>query len=266
MFNYEFMKYAFIAGTMIGILCGLMSVFVILRRSSFAAHALGHTSLTGAAGSALVGLPGVVGQLVINAIVAILIGLFGDKIKKNDLSVGVILSFFLGLGAYFLFIFQNNYSGSVMNILFGNILSISMEQIWILLGSCVIVFIGISVLYRVFIFTTIDPELARAYQFPMKNINVYFTLLLSISVSMGCQIVGALLIFALMIIPGAIATQWCDNVFKMIFTSIIISLISIWLSLVVTFYFNIPTSFLITMILCSIYLVGYIFKIFRRTE
>ena len=106
MWGYEFMQNALIAGMIVATVCGIVSVFVILRRTAFAAHALGHMSLTGAAGAALLAWPALVGQLCLNGLAAIVMGLMGDKIRKNDLTVGVVLTFVLGLGAYFLFLFQ----------------------------------------------------------------------------------------------------------------------------------------------------------------
>lgn len=82
MFNYTFMLYAFIAGTIIALICGIISFFVIIRRLSFASHALGHISLTGASGAVLLNLSAMTGQLVINLVAGLLMGAFGDKIKK----------------------------------------------------------------------------------------------------------------------------------------------------------------------------------------
>ena len=132
-FSYKFMQHAFIAGSLIAVICAVMSVFVILRRSAFAVHALGHTSLTGSSGAMLLGFSGITGQLVMNLLAAFIMGLLGDKIRKNDLSIGVVFSFFLGLGAYFLFLYHNNYAGGIMDVLFGNILAVSYSQIKFLL-------------------------------------------------------------------------------------------------------------------------------------
>ena len=106
MWAYEFMQNALLSGLIVATICGIVSVFVVLRRTAFAAHALGHMSLTGAAGAALLGISGgLLGQLLLNAIAAVAMGLMGEKVKKNDLAIGVVLTFVLGLGAYFLFLF-----------------------------------------------------------------------------------------------------------------------------------------------------------------
>ena len=106
MWEYSFMQNALIAGLIVATVSGIISVFVILRRSAFAAHALGHMSLTGAAGAGLISISAITGQLVLNITCSIIMGLMGNKIKKNDLSVGIVLTFVLGLGSYFLFLFR----------------------------------------------------------------------------------------------------------------------------------------------------------------
>ena len=264
MFEYAFMQYALISGSIIAIICGIVSFFVIARRTAFAAHALGHISLTGASAAILVGISAISGQLIMNIISAIIMGLMGEKIKKNDLAIGIVLTFFLGLGAYFLYLYQNSYAGSVMTILFGNILAVSPQQIWVLLILAFIVLIGLVVIARPLLFSSIDPTIAEAKKIPQKTLSVIFFVLLAITVSMACQIVGALLVFALLIGPGAIAAQWCGNFYHSLIASIVIALTAVWLSLAAAFYLNLPTSFCITMLITVFYLIGLIKSIIQK--
>lgn len=256
MLAYSFMQNAIIGGVIIALICGIISVFVVLRRTGFAAHALGHMSLTGAAGAALLGLPSMLGQIVLNTVAAIIMGLMGEKVKKNDLSIGVVLTFVLGLGAYFLFLFQNNYAGSVMGILFGNIFAISVLQIYQLgalgvLIICVMVFIS-----RPLIFASIDPVVACSKNVPTRVLSVVFFVVLAFTVSMACQVVGVLLVFVLLIIPGAIGMQWGESVYRILLISILSSVLSVILALYISYQYDLPASFCITMMLCSIYFIG----------
>ena len=260
MWAYDFMQHALISGLIIATVCGVVSVFVVLRRSAFAAHALGHMSLTGAAGAALIGVSAITGQLILNILCAVVMGLMGEKVKKNDLAVGVVLTFILGLGAYFLFLFQNNYAGSVMNILFGNILAVSGEQIKILLLLALIIITTLVVFARQLIFASIDPVLAESKNVAVKFLAVLFFVLLALTVSMACQIVGALLVFVLLIIPGAIGMQWADSIYKIILISVIVANLTIIVALYIAYYLNLPASFCITMILSFAYFLG----LFRR--
>lgn len=260
MFEYSFMQNAFLAGTIIAVICGIVSYFVIIRRTAFAAHALGHISITGIAGAVILGFSPIAGLLTTNIISAIIMGFIGDKIKKNDLAIGIVLTFFLGLGAYFLYLYQTGYSGGVMAIMFGDILSVSISQIYLLFILASVVVGTLLIITKPLLFSSIDPTLAVAKLLPIRVLSILFFILLAITVSMACQIVGALLIFALLIGPGAIASYLCDGFYSSIIISIAVSVITVWLSLTISFYLNLPTSFCITMFISIFYILSTIKK------
>lgn len=255
MWAYNFMQHALWSGLIIATTCGIISVFVVLRRAAFATHALGHMSLTGAAGFALINSPIIAGQLVLNLICAVIMGLMGDKIKKNDLAVGVVLTFVLGLGAYFLFLFQNNYAGGVMSILFGNILAVSLAQIYLLLVLSIIILIILLIITRPLLFASIDPIVASSKNVQVRFLSVVFFVLLALTVSMACQIVGALLVFVMLVLPGAIGIQWGNSICKITTISVIVANFSVVLALTIAYYFNLPVSFCITSILSFAYML-----------
>lgn len=263
MWAYSFMLNALAAGLIAATVCGAVSVFVVLRRTGFAAHALGHMSLTGAAGAALIGLPAMFGQLILNGIAAAIMGVMGEKIKKNDLAVGVVLTFVLGLGAYFLFLFQNNYAGSVMSILFGNIFAVSSHQLWQMLVLAVIVLLVLAFVSRPLIFSSLDPAVAAAKNTPLRGLSVVFFLLLAITVTMACQVVGVLLVFVLLIIPGAIGMQWGESIYRIMALSIISANLAVIIALMISYQYNLPASFCITMLLCVVYFVGALYRWLR---
>ncbi len=265
MWAYDFMQHALIAGLIVSVICGIVSVFVILRRTAFAAHALGHMSLTGASGAALLGMPSLIGQLVLNCIAAIVMGLLGDRVKKNDLAVGVVLTFVLGLGAYFLFLFQNNYAGSVMSILFGNIFAVSTSQIWQLFGLGLLVLFTLIVISRPLIFSSIDPVVAASKNIPLRLFSVIFFLILAVTVSMACQVVGVLLVFVLLIIPGAIGMQWGKSIYSIVALSVLSATLSVVIALYVSYQLDLPASFCITMLLCIVYFIGLIKNMIWRS-
>ena len=258
MWAYSFMQNALLAGLMVAVVCGVVSVFVILRRTGFAAHALGHMSLTGAAGAALLGFPSLLGQLLLNSLAAVVMGLLGDKVKKNDLAVGVVLTFVLGLGAYFLFLFQNNYAGSVMSILFGNIFAVSSAQLWSLLILGLSVLVVLMIISRPLIFASIDPVVAASRNVPLRLLSVIFFLILAVTVSMACQVVGVLLVVVLLIIPGANGMQWVESIYGIVALSVMSAVAAVVVALYISYQFDLPASFCITMLLCAGYFIGLI--------
>lgn len=260
MLAYSFMLNALLAGILVASVCAVVSVFVILRRTGFAAHALGHMSLTGAAGAALIGMPMMLGQLLFNIVAAMVMGFMGDKVRKNDLAVGVVLTFVLGLGAYFLFLFQNNYAGSVMSILFGNIFAVSKIQLWQMLILSFIVIVILLIISRPLIFSSLDPAVASAKNLSLRALSVVFFIILAVTTTMACQVVGVLLVFVLLIIPGAIGLQWGETVKSVVIISVVIADLAVVLALWISYQFDLPASFCITMLLCLIYFVGGVYN------
>ncbi len=264
MWEYSFMQNALIGGVIIALVCGVVSVFVILRRTSFAAHALGHMSLTGAAGAALFGFPSILGQILLNVVASVVMGLMGDKVKKNDLAIGVVLTFVLGVGIYFLFLFQNNYAGSVMGILFGNIFAISHAQILQLVILGIIILATLLVILRPLVFVSIDPVVAQSKNIPVRLISVIFFIVLAVTVSMACQIVGVMLVFTLLIIPGAIGNQWGASIMQSIGISVISAVSLVLAALFISYRLDLPASFCITMVLCLAYFVGGLKNLIKK--
>lgn len=260
MWAYDFMLRALVSGVIVALVCGLISVFVVLRRTAFAAHALSHMSLTGAAAAGLLALPLIIGQLVFNIIAAIIMGILGDKIHKNDLAVGVVLTFFLGLGAYLLYLYQNNYAGSIFAVLFGNVFATTITQIYWLLGLALLVILILGIVLRPLLLASIDPMIAQSKNISLSALSVIFFVLLAVTVSMACQIVGVLLVFVLLIIPGAIATQWGENLWSIILLSVTSSISAYVLALCAAYQFDLPLSFCLTMLLCVVYFVGLLIK------
>jgi len=256
MFSYPFMQHAFISGGIIAIVCGIVSYFIILRRLAFATHALGHISLTGASGAVLLGVSALLGQVLVNIIAAIMMGIFGDKIRNNDIAVGVIFTFFLGLGMYFLFLFQTGYSGSVLKILVGNITSVSVVQIYMLIVIGIITLVILVFIARPLFLASLDPTIAEAMNIKVKVISVVFFVALALTVSLACQIVGILLVFSLLVGPGAIAVKWSDGFYTTIIVSIILALVTVWFSIFISYYIDVPISFLITSFICLFYIIS----------
>lgn len=256
MLEYSFIRQALIAGILIASICGVISVFVVLRRNAFASHALGHMGITGAAGSALLGINPIIGQLVLNILAGIVIGCLGDKIKKNDTAVGIVLTFILGCGVYFLFLFQNNYAGNIMGVLFGDILAVSIQQIYILLTLSIITLALLSIIIRPLIFASIDPVVAKSKNLSLYLLSIIFLIILAITITMAYQVVGALLVFSLLLIPGAIAVIFIDNIYYAMLASTLIANLAIILSLVSAFYLNLPVSFCLTSLLTIMYFLS----------
>ena len=258
MWQYAFMRQAFEAGTIIAIVAGIVGYFVVLRRLSFAAHALSHVGFSGAAGAALFGFNPLVGLLSFTISGGVFMAFLGKKAANRDVQIGIILAFMLGIGILFINLYKG-YATEAYSLLFGEILGISMENVVITLISAVIILIMVAVFYRRLMFTSLDEDVAEAKGVSILTMSLLFMFLIAVAVSIAVQIVGVLLIFALLVTPPAIAQRLARSPGKAIMISISVAVLVTWLGLFIGYYLPYPVSFLITSGVFLIYLVvrGY---------
>jgi zinc/manganese transport system permease protein len=254
MWRYPFVQHAFEAGTLIAIVAGVIGYFVILRRSSFAAHGLSHAGFTGAAGAVLLGIDPIFGLFAFTMSGALLMASLGKRARSFDIEIGVVLAFMLGLGVLFISLYKG-YATEVYSLLFGEILGISMNDVWVTLIAGVVVLVLAAALYRPLLFASLDPEVAEAKGVPTFFLGIAFMLLLAAAISIAVQAVGVLLIFSLLVTPAAIAERLATRPSDGIFISVSVALLSVWIGLFVSFYLPYPVSFFITTITFGTYLL-----------
>ncbi len=252
--SYPFVQNALIAGSLAAVLGAIVGYFVIIRRVSFAAHALAHIGFTGATGAALFALNPLEGMLFISVIAGITMGATGNRLEKSDVAIGMTLSIALGIGMLFLALYKG-YSGQASAILFGNIFGVSHAQI---IQTIVLSVMSLAVLLafsRKLFFASVQPDLAEARGISLARLSIAFMIILAISVSLASQVVGILLVFALIIGPAGIAARFSRNFWTGIATSIIIALVSVWAGIFLAILTNWPPSFWITAILFVLYII-----------
>ncbi len=254
LWGYDFMRNAFAAGTLAAIVAAIMGYFVVLRAQNFAAHALSHIGFAGAAGAGLIGLAPPVGQLCLTMLAAIGMGGLGERASKSDVAVGITLAFSLGLGILFLH-FYANYASHAMSILFGDLLGVSeqlLKEMWIF---SLISLIGLAVIARPLLFSTLEPELAEAKGVSLPLIAILFLILVAIAVTEASQVVGILLVFTLLIGPAASAVSCTHTVWAGLILSVILGIIIVWLGIILTYITDWPASFWISALSFSSYLL-----------
>ena len=254
MFQYQFMQHAFEAGTLVAIIAGIVGYFVVLRRSSFAAHALSHIGFAGAAGAVLIGISPVFGLLLFTSVGGIGITALGPRASHRDVQIGTVLAFMLGLGVLFISLYTG-YATEAYSILFGEILGISSLDVIVTAVAAMIILCAVAVVYRPLLFASLDEEVAEAKGLPMHMLGIVFMLLVALATSIAVQVVGVLLIFSLMVTPAAIAQRLAKQPWRALLASVIVSLLATWLGLFVAFYEPYPVSFFITSIVFIFYMV-----------
>ncbi|MGA8709880.1 MAG: metal ABC transporter permease [Thermoplasmata archaeon] len=254
MLQYEFVRNAFEAGTVIAILAGIVSYLVVLRRSSFAAHALGHVGFSGAAGAVLFGVAPIYGLLLFTTVSGGGIALLGQKASHRDVEIGTVLAFMLGLGLLFL-AFYNGFATEAYSILFGEIVGISNAQVLFTFETSLPVFFVLAVVYRQLLFASLDEEVAEAKGMHTLLLGVIFMLALAVAISIAVTIIGVLLIFALAVTPAAIAIRLAKRPLYAVIIAVGVALFATWAGIFIAFYEVEPTSFFIVTIVFIIYVV-----------
>jgi len=254
------MRHALEAGTIVAIVAGVVGYFVVVRRSSFAAHALSHAGFAGAAGAVLLGLHPIIGLLAFTMGGGVLMGVLGKKAESRDVQVGTVLSFMLGLGVLFISLYKG-YATEAYSLLFGEILGISQNSVIITLVAGIVILVTVACIYRPLLFSSLDEEVAEAKGLGVFAIGIVFMLLIAIATSIAVQIVGVLLIFALMVTPAAIAERLARTPAQGICISIAVALLATWTGLILAFYIPYPVSFFITSIIFLLYAATRVFGI-----
>ena len=236
-------------------LAGVVGYFVVLRQSSFAAHALSEIGFAGASGGVAFGFSAVYGLLGMSLLGAAVIGLLGKRLRGRDAAIGTVLAFSLGLGSYFLTRYKGNASGA-FGLLFGQILGISVRDVWFVAIAAALTLAVMAAVYRPLLFASLDEDVAEARGVPVRALSVAFFVLLAVAVTAAVQVVGVLLIFSLLVTPGAIADRLCRTPGRAIALCVALSLVLVWVSLTITYYSRFPVGFLIAALAFGAYLAA----------
>lgn len=194
------------AGAVLGLLGGLVGTFVMKRDLAFAVHGISELSFAGAAFALLIGADIIFGSLIGSVAAALLLGLMGVRARDKNSIIGVIMPFGLGLGILFLALYEGR-AANKFGLLTGQIVSVDTVQLQALAGTAVLVMIALGAIWRPLSFASVDPEMAEARGVPVRGLAIGFMVLLGVSVALSIQIVGALLVLALLITPAAAALR-----------------------------------------------------------
>ena len=244
-FQYQFMDNAFMAGTVVAVVAGAIGYFVVLRSSAFAAHALSHIGFAGATGAVVLAINPIFGLLAFTMGSGMAIGALGDRLRSRDVTIGIVLAWTLGLGVLFISLYTG-YAQEAYALLFGEILGISVQEVLVTSAVAALAIAALLVMYRPLLYASVDQDLARAKGVPTIALSIAFMAVLALAVTDAVQVVGVLLIFALIVTPAAIATRFTSRPSLAIAFGVGLSLAFTWLGLAIAYYSPHPVSFFIT--------------------
>lgn len=195
-----------VAAALLGVVGGLISVVVMARDIPFAVHGVSELSFAGAAFALLIGFDVVAGSIIGSILAALLIGIGGARASEKNAIIGVLMPFGLGLAILFLALYDGR-SASKFGLLTGQIVAITPGQVMTLIICSLVVLAVLALIWRPLMFASLDPDVARAKGVPVNLLTIVFMLVLGLAVALSVQVVGVLLVLALLITPAAAATQ-----------------------------------------------------------
>ncbi len=254
MLSFDFMRAAFVGGTGVAIMAGVVGYFIVLRQQVFAGEQLSHVAFACVLGAALFNLNFFAGLFGGTILVALLIGALSGRVRPKDSEIGVVSAWVLGLGVLFLSIYisgglQGTATHTItigVNTLFGTIIGLDTPTALVMVGVGAAITLVMLVIMRPLLFASLDPEVAAAKGVPVQLLGAVFLVLVALSVSEATEAVGALLILTLLVTPATIARDVCSRPGLAIIISTCLSLGFVWVGLVLAFYLHAPYSFLIT--------------------
>ncbi|MEV7648069.1 metal ABC transporter permease [Arthrobacter sp. NPDC089319] len=243
-----------IAGAVLGLVGGLIGVFVMMRDLAFAVHGIAELSFAGAAFALLIGANVVFGSLVGSVIAAVVLGILGMRARDRNSITGVIMSFGLGLGILFLSLYEGR-SANKFGLLTGQIVSVDTVQLNLLAAGSAVVVLGLLAIWRPLTFASADPDLAEARGVPVGALAIVFMFLLGLAVALSIQVVGALLVLSLVITPAAAALRVSSSPRVVVLLSVLFAVTATLGGILLALGGSLPISPYVTTISFLIYVV-----------
>ncbi|KAB1503030.1 metal ABC transporter permease [Corynebacterium sp. 320] len=250
--SVDFVQNAILAALLLGIVSGAIAPLIVMRQMSFAAHSTGELALMGASAALLCGIGVSWGALFGAVLAAVVLTLLGNK--EQDSIVAVVLSFGMGLSVLFIHLYPGR-SSSAFSLLTGQIVGVSSANMRALIIVTILVVAVMALLWRPLLFSTVDPILAATRGVKVRTLSLVFAALIGVVASQGVQIVGALLLIALLITPGAAAVKVTSSPAIAVILSGAFSMIAAVGGLVLSLAPGLPVSVFVTTLSFVIYLI-----------
>jgi zinc transport system permease protein len=259
-FHYIFILHGLSAGIIIAVIAPLIGIFLVLKRYSLIADTLAHVSLAGIAIGVLTGISPVITGLGATVIASLGVErLSNSKHIYGESALALFLSGSLALAVVLLSL-AHGFNTNLLNYLFGSIVTVTMEDVYTILGLAILVIIVLALFHRELLYVTFDEDAAQVSGIPVRRMNILLIVLSALVVSLAIPIVGVLLIGALIVIPVISALQLRKNFLHTIIYAEIISISSVVAGIFASFYFDLSAGGTIVLLMLAIFFIIYIIK------
>jgi zinc/manganese transport system permease protein len=252
------------SASIVAVVAGVVGFFIVLRGSAFAAHALPNGAFAGAAGASLIGVDAIAGLAVFSILGALTIAGLGRR-ARHDVATALVIVLMLGLGSLFLSM-TTEYAPQIYSLLFGEVLGVSSSELVPIAGIGVVAIAAILLMYRPLMFSSVMPDVAEARGVRSGRMEVAFLLVVALTTTMAVPVVGALLIFSLLISPAAAARSFTSKPLTAMGLSVGIALGTVWAAIALSFLSNLPIGFFVGSIGAASYASGRGWAAWRRNR
>lgn len=257
--EYGFMQRAMMEAIIVGALCGLVGCFVVLRGLAFIGDALAHAVFPGVVLSYIADRSILIGAFIFGSLTALGIAVLSRSRRvSEDSAIGVIFAAFFALGVVILSR-QGGFRRDLGSLLFGNILGVSMDDVWITAVIAVVVAAIVVALLKEFTLIAFDPAMARAAGYPVFALDVLLLLLVSATIVVSLQTVGNILILALIVTPPATARLLTDRLGVMMAVSVGLAAMAGVVGLYISYHAGTAAGATIVLTSTAVFLVALVF-------
>jgi zinc/manganese transport system permease protein len=251
-----------IAGALLGIMGGLVGVFVMTRDMSFAVHGISELSFAGAALALLFGLNIALGATLGSIVAAVIIAIMGSRAKDRNSIIAVLMPFGLGIGILALALYEGR-AANKFGLLTGQIIAVDDPQVFWLIATSLVVVSALLFIWRPLSFASLDLEVAEARAVPTRALGIAFMLLLALAVAASVQVVGALLVMTLLVTPAAAALRLTSSPLMVPILSVSFAVVSVVGGILLALGGGLPISPYVTTLSFAIYLIARLIEKFR---
>jgi len=240
--KYEFVQNALLASLLASIVCGLIGPFIVTKRLASISGGLSHTAFAGLGMAYWLGINPLYGASVVVILASLYIGYNEErKIDRNDLLIGILWAAGVAVGLIFISL-TPGFVPDLMSFLFGNILTVPDSDLKIASGLCLIVFLSVMIFYRGFVAIALDEEHALARRLPVRVLKMGLMVFIALSIVILIQVVGIILVIALLTIPVAIASELSQKFRNIMIYSILIGVFSCVAGLIISYWRELPSG------------------------
>ncbi len=257
--QYGFLQKALITSIMVGIICGVIGCFIILRGMALMGDAISHAVLPGVAISYMLGINFFFGAVLTGVLTALGIGFISQNSRiKNDVSIGIMFTAAFASGIILITLMKS--STDLYHILFGNVLAVRPSEMWTTLFIGIFVLVSIYVFYKELLVSSFDSTMAAAYGLPTRVIHYFLMTLLTLVTVASLQTVGIILVVAMLITPASTAYLLTNRLWVMLYLSAGIGVLSSIIGLYLSFTYNLASGATIVLAATALFIVAFIFS------